>query len=255
MTANGQHRLVLVCDSDLHSVRGLRSVLRDAGHDVCVTQTADDALTRAALRIPDAAIIEMDVSDSSGSEVCRQLRQWSSMPIVMLSHTSDEDQVIEALGAGANDYVGKPFRPRELVARLEAHMRRTSLEENDPVLVLSDGVRIDLAARRIHRGEDEIKLTPIEYRLLSALLRARGRLLTHDDLLREVWGVAHAEDRQTLRAHVANLRRKLSSPKASGLIRTYRGVGYLFDNRTGESAPQQPPDITRVEPTRVARAA
>ena len=91
--------------------------------------------------------------------------------------------------------------------------------------------------------------------LLSALLRARGRLLTHDDLLREVWGVAHAEDRQTLRAHVANLRRKLSSPKASGVIRTYPGVGYLFDNRTGESAPQQPPDITRVEPTRVARAA
>jgi two-component system KDP operon response regulator KdpE len=255
MTANGQHRLVLVCDSDLHSVRGLRSVLRDAGHDVCVTQTADDALTRAALRIPDAAIIEMDVSDSSGSEVCRQLRQWSSMPIVMLSHTSDEDQVIEALGAGANDYVGKPFRPRELVARLEAHMRRTSLEDNDPVLVLSDGVRIDLAARRVHRDDDEIKLTPIEYRLLSALVRARGRLLTHDDLLREVWGVAHAEDRQTLRAHVANLRRKLSSPKASGVIRTYPGVGYLFDNRTGESAPQQPPDITRVEPTRVARAA
>jgi two-component system, OmpR family, KDP operon response regulator KdpE len=216
MTANGQHRLVLVCDSDLHSVRGLRSVLRDAGLDVCVTQTADDALTRAALRIPDAAIIEMDVSDSSGSEVCRQLRQWSSMPIVMLSHTSDEDQVIEAFGAGANDYIGKPFRPRELVARLEAHMRRTSVEDNDRVLVLADGVRIDLAARRVHRDDDEIKLTPIEYRLLSALLRGRGRLLTHDDLLREVWGVAHAEDRQTLRAHVANLRRNSLHRKRAG---------------------------------------
>jgi two-component system KDP operon response regulator KdpE len=180
VSADGQRRLVLVCDSDLHSVRGLRIVLRGAGLDVCVTQTADDALTRAALRVPDAAIIDVDLSDSSGTEVCRRLRQWSSMPIVMLSHVSDEDRVVEALQAGANDYIGKPFRPRELVARLEAHMRRTSVEESEPVVVLSDGVSIDLEARRVHRDDDEIQLTPIEYRLLCALVRARGRLLTHD---------------------------------------------------------------------------
>jgi len=255
MTANGQDRLVLVCDSDPRSVRGLRIVLRDAGLDVCVTQTADDALTRAALRLPDAAIIEMDLNDAGGAEVCRQLRQWSSMPIVMLSHATDEDRVIEALQAGANDYIGKPFRPRELVARLAAHMRRTTVDDNEPVLVLPAGIRIDLAARRVHRNDNEIHLTPIEHKLLSTLLHARGRLLTHDELLREIWGVAHAEDRQTLRAHVANLRRKLSSPKAGGVIRTYPGVGYLFDNRTSESTPEQPPEAARVEPFRVARAA
>jgi DNA-binding response OmpR family regulator len=133
---------------------------------------------------------------ANGQHRCQRLQRQRGVPAaaaveldahLMLSHTSDEDQVIETLGAGANDYIGKPFRPRELVARLEAHMRRTSVEDNEPVLVLSDGVRIDLAARRVHRDDDEIKLTAIEYRLLSALLRARGRLLTHDDLMREVW--------------------------------------------------------------------
>jgi two-component system KDP operon response regulator KdpE len=255
MSATRHYGLVLLCDSDLHSVRGLRLVLRAAGFDACVTQTADDALTRAALRLPDAAIIEMDLSDSGGADICRQLRQWTSIPIVMLSYHFDEDRVVEALRAGANDYLSKPFRPRELVARLEAHMRRTGWNETEPVLLLPDGLTIDLAARRVHRNHDEIQLTPIEYKLLCALARARGRLLTHDALLREVWGVAHAEDRQTLRAHVANLRRKLSSPKSSGVIRTYPGVGYLFEDRTNGSTPQRPPDGTRVEPLRVARAA
>jgi two-component system KDP operon response regulator KdpE len=143
------------------------------------------------------------------------------MPIMMLSDASDEGCVVEALRAGATDYIAKPFRPRELVARLEAHMRRAGGDDNEPVMTLSDGVSVDLAARCVRRDDHEIQLTPIEYKLLSALARAQGRLPTHDALLREIWGVAHAEDRQTLRTHVANLRRKLSTPKSGGVIRTY----------------------------------
>ena len=202
-------------------------MLRDAGFDVCATESASAALARAALRAPDVAIIEMDLVDSSGSDVCRQLREWSSMPVIVLSHLSDEDTLVEAFHAGVDDYITKPFRPRELVARLQAQLRRVTAY-SEPIVVCGN-TRIDLAARVVHRDRQEIRLTPIEHKLLCALARNRGRLLTHDALLCQVWGAAYAEDRQTLRAHIANLRRKLASPSESGAIRTYPGVGYLFE--------------------------
>jgi two-component system KDP operon response regulator KdpE len=232
VNANQHRRRVLVCDGDLQTVRALRLVLGDAGLEVHGTQTAKDALARAALRVPDVAIIEMSLCDSSGEEVCRRLREWTSMPIIFLSHVSDEHRIVEAFRAGADDYVPKPIRPRELVARIQSRLKRAAADDHEPVIRLH-GLDIDLAARVVRQGNRQIRLTPIEYRLLSALARNRGRLLTHDALLRSVWGAAYAEDRQTLRAHMTNLRRKLGSPRSSGPIRTYPGVGYLFEDSAG----------------------
>ena len=132
---NDQHHpSALLCDSELRSIRALKVVLRAAGLSVSATQTAEDAVRRAALRVPDLAIIEMDLVDSSGTEICRQLRQWSSMPLIIVSHISDEDRIVDAFSAGADDYITKPFRPRELVARLEAHLRRVTTRDG-PVIV------------------------------------------------------------------------------------------------------------------------
>lgn len=229
MSENQQRASVLVCDADPPSARALKVVLRDHGLGVFVTHTVQDALVRAVIESPDAAIVEMALGDSSGTEMCRRLRDWSSMPIMILSYVSDEDSIVEAFDAGANDYVTKPFRPRELVARVRTHIRREAERHYDEPVVFCGGLRIDLAARRVHRDGREIRLTPLEHRLLCTLARHGGRLLTHEDLLRKVWGPAHAEARQTLRTHMANLRRKLESPSSGGVIRTYPGVGYLFD--------------------------
>jgi two-component system KDP operon response regulator KdpE len=234
----GSVRPCWVCDSDLQSLGALRAVLRGSGLVVWPTQSAEEALARAALRAPDAAIIEMDIADSSGTEAWQLLRQWSSMPLIVLSHVSDEDRMVEAFRAGVDDYLTRPFSPRELVVRLEAHMRRATVDHDEPVELWGD-VYADLAARVIRRGGRRVRLTPIEYKLLSALVRNRGRLLTHNVLLRHVWGAAHAEDRQTLRTHMANLRRKLASPGSGGEIKTYPGVGYLLEARVGSS--QSPP--------------
>jgi two-component system KDP operon response regulator KdpE len=249
-----ERRSVLVCDNDLQTLRALRVVLGDAGLLVRVTQTAEDALARAALRVPDAAIIELALGDSNGTEVVRQLRECSSIPVIILSRVSDEDRIVEAFQAGADDYIIKPFKPRELVARVHAHLKRAAVGDDDPV-ILCGGVQIDLAARVVHAHGQEIRLTPIEYKLLCALARNRGRLLTHDALLRNVWGAAYAEDRQTLRAHIANLRRKLSAPRSTGPIRTYPGVGYLFEDPGNATARRQPSTTATATSLRAAPAA
>jgi two-component system KDP operon response regulator KdpE len=244
---NGDRRAsVLLCDSDAQSIRALNVVLRAAGLSVRGTQTADDALTRAALHVPDLAIIEMELVDASGADVCRRLREWSAMPLIVVSHRSDEEQIVDAFAAGADDYITKPFRPRELVARLEAHLRRATTRAH-PVIEC-DGVCVDLAAQVVRRDGREIRLTRTEYKLLSALVRNRGRLLTHDALLRQAWGAARAEDRPTLRTHMANLRRKLAAPSSSGPIRTYPGVGYLL--RDDPPRPSTERRATGARPTR-----
>ena len=240
VNANQPRRHVLVCDSDIQTVRALRLVLGDAGLHVHGTQTAKDALARAALRVPDVVITEMSLCDSSGADVCRRLREWSPMPVIFLSHVSDEHRIVEAFRAGADDYILKPFRPRELVVRVQSRLARAAVDDHEPVIRFH-GLGVDLAARVVRRGDRQIRLTPIEYKLLSALARNRGRLLTHDALLRSVWGAAYVEDRQILRAHMTNLRRKLAWSSSSGPIRTYPGVGYLFDDSaSGPSARQLP---------------
>jgi two-component system, OmpR family, KDP operon response regulator KdpE len=199
---------VPVCDGDPQSVRAVRVVLRDAGFEVDTTSTGKEALDRAAVRAPDAVIIELVLPDGDGVELCRALREWSTMPVVFLSSVSAETHKVRALQAGADDYVTKPFGSLELVARLHATMRRANPIADEPLVELDD-LEINLAARFVRRRGREVHLTPIEFKLLRVLLQHRGRLLTHDALLRAVWGSAYEGDRQTLRAHMANLRRKL----------------------------------------------
>jgi two-component system, OmpR family, KDP operon response regulator KdpE len=244
---------VLVCESDLQSARALKAVLRDAGLDMSITPTAEEALMRAALHIPDAAIIGT-VPNVSGTEICRQLRQWSSIPIILVSEVSDEARIVDAFDAGADDYITTPFRPRELVARVRSCLRRVAAPEDARVL-LDDGTRTDFAARLLQRHGKEVRLTPIEYKLLAILMRNRGRLLTHDALLRDVWGVAYAGNRQTLRAHVANLRRKLTSLGSTATIRTYARAGYLLEERMSPPPGQRSIEtITPLAPSRLRAA-
>ena len=225
MNAGGR---VLVCDDELQIIRALKVILRDAGFEVLPTATAAEALDTAAVQRPDAAIIDLVLPDGDGVEVCAQLRGWSQMPILVLSAIGEEEQKVRALEAGADDYVTKPFGPRELVARLHAVMRRVGAAADEPAIEIGD-LTIDLAAHDVHRAGEEIRLTPKEFELLRVLAQNRGRLLTHRKLLAEVWGAAWADDTGTLRTHIANLRRKIGPDDGQGLIRTDPGVGYRID--------------------------
>jgi len=220
------HR-VLVCDDEIQILRALRVVLREAGFDVVTAQNAQDALDLVSVRPPDAAILDLVLPDGSGIDICREIRTWSTMPILVLSAVGEEDEKVRALEAGADDYVVKPFSPRELVARLQAALRRAGSATEDPVIVIGP-LTVDLAARTVRRDGADVHLTPIEYGLLTNLARHRGRLITHRTLLTQVWGPEYADDTQTLRTHIANLRRKVEDPdpEAPRLIRTDPGVGY-----------------------------
>jgi two-component system, OmpR family, KDP operon response regulator KdpE len=218
---------ILVCDDEPQILRALRVVLREAGFDPVVTASVSEALDAAAVRPPDAAILDLLLPDGDGIEVCRKLREWSTMPILMLSAVGHEDQKVSALEAGADDYMVKPFSSRELVARLRAALRRAGAGRTEPVIAV-DGLSIDLASHAVFRDGEPLHLTPIEYDLLRAFVRNRGRLLTHRTLLVEVWGSAYSDDTQTLRTHIANLRRKLDPAAGSRYIATDPGIGYRF---------------------------
>ena len=219
---------VLVCDDELQILRALKIVLRDAGFEPVATATAAEALDAAALRPPVAAIIDLVLPDESGIEVCRRLREWSEMPIIVLSAIGEEDQKVEALEAGADDYVTKPFGPGELVARVQAALRRAGREPTEPRIEL-DGLVIDLAAHAVWLDGEEVRLTPIEFSLLRVLALNRGLLMTHRQLLVEVWGPEHADATPLLRTHIANLRGKLGGGEGRrSFIRTDAGIGYRF---------------------------
>jgi two-component system, OmpR family, KDP operon response regulator KdpE len=218
---------VLVCDDEPQILRALRVVLREAGFDVVEASTAEEALDRAAARPPDAAILDLVLPESDGIEVTRALREWSRMPILVLSAVGDEDDKVRALEAGADDYVTKPFGSRELVARLQAALRRADAVPDAPVLV-AEGLELDLALRVVRRDGAEVHLTPIEFSLLKVLAANRGRLMTHRSLLVEVWGVEWGDDVPLLRTHVARLRAKLEPPGQTRYVRTEPGVGYRF---------------------------
>lgn len=222
-----QRSRVLVCDDEAQILRALRVILRDAGFEALPASTGEEALDVAAVSHPDAAIVDLMLPDLDGVEVCRALREWSAMPIIVLSAVGEEDAKVRALTAGADDYVTKPFGPRELIARLQAVLRRSTDEPEDAV-IRADGLELDLAAHMVRRDGAEIHLTPKEFELLRMLARNRGRLITHRELLQTVWGAGYAEDTQVLRAHVANLRRKIEPPDGPRYIKTDPGVGYRF---------------------------
>jgi two-component system KDP operon response regulator KdpE len=222
---------VLVVDDELQILRALRVVLRDAGFEVVAAQSAAEALDRAAVRPPQAAIVDLVLPDGDGIEVTRRLREWSEMPILVLSAVGEEEQKVRALEAGADDYVTKPFGARELVARLQAALRRaagTAAGGEEPCIEV-EGLKLDFAARSVRRDGEPVHLTPIEFDLLRVLARNRGRLMTHRSLLVEVWGPGYADDVQALRTHIARLRAKIEPDRLSPrYIVTDPGVGYRF---------------------------
>jgi len=228
---------LLVCDDDPEILHVLELVLSEAGFEVMPTATGREALDRAAAHPPDAAIIDVLLPDEDGTEVCRRLREWSRMPILMLSALNDEQKKVRALQRGADDYVTKPFAAAELIARLEAVLRRADRSPNDPKVVI-DGLEVDLAGRTVRVEGREVRLTPIEYDLLRVFVQNLGKLMTHRALLLEVWGTGYEIDTHALRFHVSNLRKKIApSEQAVEHLRTERGLGYRF--APGTSRPGQ----------------
>ena len=211
---------ILVVDDEPQILRALRVILRNAGFQVEPAETAQDALDAVAVRPPDAIVLDLVLPDGSGVDVVRELRRWSGVPVLVLSAVGDEREKVRALDAGADDYVTKPFGGEELTARLRALLRRVG-ETPEPI-VEADGVRIDLAARQVTRDGRGIHLTPIEFDLLRVLAQHRGKLVTHRQLLREVWGTGYDDETHYLRVHVAHIRAKLGD----GLIATEPGLGY-----------------------------
>ena len=216
---------VLICDDEPQILRALTIVLAEAGYDVVATATGEEALDRAALRSTRAAIIDLALPDSDGIEVCRRLREWSAAPILVLSAIDEEEEKVRALKTGADDYITKPFSSNELLARLEAALRRAAPDPPEPTIIV-DGLEVDLSARTVLSGSREIHLTAIEYELLRILVRDRGKVVTHRALLTEVWGPAYDADVPTLRFHIANLRKKIDPGHREHYIRTEIGVGY-----------------------------
>jgi two-component system KDP operon response regulator KdpE len=241
----GSRPRILVCDDEQQILRALRVILRDAGYESLPASTGEEALDIAAVSRPTAAIVDLVLPDIDGIELCRRLREWTDMPVIVLSAVGEEEAKVRALAAGADDYVTKPFGPRELIARLEANLRRIGTEQEESQVVAGD-LNVDLASRVVTVGGQEVHLTPTEFDLLRLLLRNRGRLMTHRELLTSVWGGGYADDTQVLRAHIANLRRKIEPADAEGgaggvggvggvsgvgghrYIRTDPGVGYRF---------------------------
>jgi len=217
---------VLVVDDEHHIVRGLKILLRTAGYTVDAAESKSEALAALAARPPDALVLDLVLPDGQGVEVCEEVRRWSRLPILVLSAIGDEREKVRALDAGADDYVTKPFSTEELLARLRAVMRRSTDAGDGPQLALGD-VTIDLADRRVLRDGSEVHLTPIEFDLLRVLAQHHGRLVTHRQLLQEVWGPAYGEETHYLRVHVAHIRAKLEAdPARPRHLITEPGVGY-----------------------------
>jgi two-component system, OmpR family, KDP operon response regulator KdpE len=225
--SSGTRPRVLVCDDEAQILRALRVILRDAGFEALPADSLEEALDVAAVGRPDAAIVDLVLPDGDGVELCARLREWSQMPIIVLSAVGDEDAKVRALAAGADDYITKPFGPRELVARLQANLRRIAPDPEEAV-IRANGLEVDLSRRTVRRGGEEVHLTPTEFDLLRLLASNRGRLMTHRELLVSVWGAGYGDDTQVLRAHIANLRRKIEPDDGTRYIRTDPGVGYRF---------------------------
>ncbi len=218
---------VLVVDDEPQVLRGLTAALRAAGYDVSGAETVAAALEAAALRPPDAVVLDLRLPDGSGVEVCRRLREWSRAPVVVVSAVDEEDEKIAALDAGADDYVTKPYAVGELLARLRAALRRAAAPAGEPPMVRFGDVEVDLARREVARAGGPVHLTPHEYGLLAELARHPGRVLTHRALLSAVWGPEYGGETHYLRVYMANLRRKLEEdPSRPRHLVTETGVGY-----------------------------
>ena len=220
---------VLVVDDEPALVRALRVNLTAHDYDVTIAYDGRTALTRTAQDHPDVVILDLGLPDIDGTDVIDGIRGWSAVPIIVLSARDQEREKVSALDAGADDYVTKPFGMDELLARVRAAARRAQPTDDEPAIVTDDFV-VDLAATVVRRSDgSEVRLTPTEWQVLEALVRERGRLVTGQQLLRQVWGPQYERELHYLRVYVAQLRRKLEpDPSKPRYIRTEAGMGYRF---------------------------
>lgn len=220
---------VVLIEDEPQIRRFLRASLVSHGYRLFEGATGTEGLTEAATRQPDLIILDLGLPDMDGLEVIRQLREWTQVPIIVLSARGQERDKIAALDGGADDYVSKPFGVGELLARMRVALRHAAVnpkDAGDPTFSVGD-LHVDLAQRQVAVAGRQIHLTPIEYRLLTTLIRHAGRLLTHRQLLNEVWGPTHTEQAHYLRVYVAQLRRKLETdPARPRYLLTEPGVGY-----------------------------
>jgi two-component system KDP operon response regulator KdpE len=216
---------VLVVDDEPQILRALQTNLRGAGYDVETAATAEQALAAAALHEPEAVILDLVLPDGSGTDVCRELRTWSAVPVIVLSAVGEETEKVAALDAGADDYVTKPFGMGELLARLRAAMRRIP-PAPEPVIEIGE-LRLDVPNRAVSLGGRPVQLTPNEFEMLRLLAQHRGKLLTHKAILREVWGPAYEVESHYLHVYVSQLRRKIEpDPTRPRYLLTEPGAGY-----------------------------
>ena len=216
---------ILVVDDEPQILRALETNLRGAGYEVDTAATAEDALSTAAARRPEAVILDLLLPDGRGTDVCRELRTWSSVPVILLSAVGEEAEKVAALDAGADDYVTKPFGMDELLARLRAAMRRVT-PSGEPVLDVGE-IRVDLEKRAVTVAGRPVQLTPHEFDMLRLLAQNEGKLLTHRTILREVWGPAYQVESHYLHVYVSQLRRKLEpDPARPRYLLTEPGAGY-----------------------------
>ncbi|PRC91184.1 two-component system response regulator KdpE [Solimicrobium silvestre] len=227
MTNETTINLVLIED-EKQIRRFLSAALINEGINVHEAETGKQGLIECATRKPDIIIVDLGLPDISGIELIREVRSWSEVPIIVLSARTQEHEKVDALDAGADDYLSKPFGTAELIARIRAHLRRRqpSATSNDHLFQFGD-VTVDFSLRTVTKNEEAIHLSPIEYRLLSVLARNAGKVLTHRQLLNDVWGPNHSESNHYLRIYMANLRQKLEqAPAQPKHFLTETGVGY-----------------------------
>jgi two-component system KDP operon response regulator KdpE len=219
---------VLIADDDQQILRALRILLTARGYEVLTARTGAEAVRQAVDHQPDLVMLDLGMPELNGIEVIEGLRGWSSVPILVVSGRTGSADKVDALDAGADDYVTKPFAADELLARIRALTRRQTAMLDEPVVAFGD-VTVDLAARQVKRGAETVRLTPTEWAILEVLLRNPRRLVTRQALLTQVWGPQYTSDTGYLRLYLAQLRKKLESvPSQPRYLLTEPGMGYRF---------------------------
>lgn len=230
----GTRHKILVVDDDAALAEMLQIVLRQEGFDTVYCPTGDRALHSFLATSPSLVLLDVMLPGIDGIRVCQQIRQHSGVPIIMLTARSDTQDVVRGLEEGADDYVSKPFKAKELVARIRARLRMRSGDEPAESLRIGD-LTISATSHTVHRGSQEINLTPLEFDLLLALARRPKQVMSRDALLEEVWGYRHAADTRLVNVHVQRLRSKIErDPERPEIVVTVRGVGYRAGERTAD---------------------
>jgi len=226
MSPQSHPATILVIDDEIQIRRLLRRILEEEGYRVVLAEAGREGLTQAGTHKPDIVVLDLGLPDMDGQDVLKELRSWSSVPVLILSVREAEETIVRALDGGADDYLTKPFRTGELLARIRALLRYRSSGQEDQLFSSGDLV-VDLPARTVTVRGETVKLTPTEYSLLELFVRNPGKVLTHAFVLREIWGPTYAEETQYLRVFVGQLRKKIErDPATPHILVTEAGVGY-----------------------------